>query len=389
MSRLVLIEPYADRVGGHYQHTLHAVAAARPDSLVVTPASRRGTAAHLLAGGATVVRALAIGIGWVLGPRRWPDRLRRVPYQLELVRRCLVEAACLRTARHEASPEVAVVILTASEGLHTLAAVLGRAPHLRYVHEVTTTEDLPLRLLGRLRRRRADAVALVCPTDAVARQLRTRFPDLMTVVRTYAVDDRQRLTDAEIDGARIVFGIPPDATVVCLVGGWWPHKDIATIDTALSRIRRPLHMLVTGHPIDQPTLDRWQHLPRVTLCTEPGPVPEQLVRLIYASADATLVARHRGVGKESGLVLGAARLGVPLIVSDHDPDLTHQLIGHNWVRVSPAGSAVSLATVLDLLTDDRLPRPQVSAGKALGMAIPSEQAAFLIDTHRELAGAGR
>lgn len=389
MSRLVLIEPYADRLGGHYQHTLHTVAAARPDSLVITPDCTRGTAAHLLAGGAAAVRAVATGARVVLGPQWWPDRLRRMPYQLELMRRCLVEAACLRTARHAAGPEAAVVILTASEGLHTLAAVLGATPHLRYVHEVTTTEDLPLRLLGRLCRRRSGAVALVCPTDAVARQLRTRFPDLMTVVRTYAVDDGQRLTDTEIDGARTVFGIPPDATVVCLVGGWWPHKDIATITAALSRIRRPLHLLVTGHPIDQPTLDRWRGLPRVQLCTEPGPVPEQLLRLIYAAADASLVARHREVGKESGLVLGAVRLGVPLIVSDHDPDLTHQLTGHPWVRVFAAGSPVGLATVLDRLTDDRLPRPPVTAGKALGMTTPGEQAAFLVDTCHELLGARR
>ncbi|MGN2642450.1 hypothetical protein ACTD5D_41015 [Nocardia takedensis] len=389
MTRLVLIEPYADRVGGHYQHTLHVLAAARPDSFVITPARQCGAAAHLLATAAAAVRALATGTRLVLGPTWWPNRLRRVPYQLELVRRCLVEAACLRTAGHETGPETAVVILTASEGLHTVAAVLGATPHLRYVHEVTTTEDLPLRLLSRVCRRRSGAVALVCPTEAVARALRARFPDLVTVVRTYALDDGHRLTDTEINGARTVFDIPSDATVVCLVGGWWPHKDIATITAALSRIRRPLHLLVTGHPVDQPTLERWRALPRVRLCTEPGPVPEQILRLVYAAADASLVARRHGVGKESGLVLDAARLGVPLLVSDHDPDQTGQLTGLDWVRVFPARSATGLATVLDRLTDDRLPRPPASAGKALGMATGSEQAAFLVEVYRELAGARR
>ncbi|MCC3317878.1 MULTISPECIES: hypothetical protein [Nocardia] len=249
-TRFVLIEPYADRVGGHYQHTVDALAAARPDSLILTPPWMRGPAAHALAAGAAVVRVLAIGSGWLLGPRWWPVRLRRLPHQVELVRRCLVEAAYLRTARLDGGRNAAVVILTASEGLHILAAVLGGLAHLRYVHEVITTEDLPLRLLGRLFRRWAGAVRLVCPTEAVQRALHARFPELATVVRTYAIDDGQRLTDREIDGARTIFGIPRDATVVCLVGGWWPHKDVDTIDAALSRIRKPLHLLVTGHPID-------------------------------------------------------------------------------------------------------------------------------------------
>jgi hypothetical protein len=34
---LVLIEPYAHRVGGHHQHALTALADARPGSLVITP----------------------------------------------------------------------------------------------------------------------------------------------------------------------------------------------------------------------------------------------------------------------------------------------------------------------------------------------------------------
>ena len=386
---LVLIEPYADQAGGHYQHTLHALAAARPDTLIVTPARPRGSFAYLLTIVAAVVRVTATGSRFVLGPRWWPGSLRRVPYQIELIRRCLTEAACLRTVRHDGEPGAAVVILTASEGLHTLAAILGGLAHLRFVHEVTTTEDLPLRLVARLARGARAHVALLCPTVAVQQQVRARFPELVTRVRTYAVDDGNRLTDVEIDGARTVFGIPPDATVVCLVGGWWPHKDITTIGAALTRLVKPLHLLVTGHPIDHTILDRWRNLPRVQVHIEPGPVPEQILRLVYAAADASLIARHAGVGKESGLVLGAARLGVPLLVSDHDPDLTHQLIGHRWVRVFRGGSTVSLATALDQLTEHRLPRPPRSAPKALGMATAGEQAGFLVDTWREVFGALR
>ncbi len=48
----------------------------------------------------------------------------------------LVEATCLHTARFDEGRDAAVVILTASEGLHTLTAVLGGQAHLRYVHDV-------------------------------------------------------------------------------------------------------------------------------------------------------------------------------------------------------------------------------------------------------------
>jgi len=387
--RLVLIEPYADRVGGHYRRTLAAVADAAPGAVIITPAAVTGWSARMLTCCAAGVQALAVFGSWVLPSRRWPDRLRRIPHQLGLVRRCLIEAACLRTViRRSSSGPVAVVILTASEGLHVLAAVLGGVPHLRFVHEVNTTEDLPLRLLAALCRCGESRVGLLCPTEAVRRQVTARFPRLAAMVSTYAVDDGQRLTDAEISGARAVFGIADDATVVCLAGGWWAHKDVATVDAALTRIRRPLHLLVTGDPVDHSLLVRWRHLPQVRLHVESGPLPERALRLVYAAATASLVARQAGVGKESGLVLDAARLGVPLIVSDHDPDLSGQLAGQDWVRMFPAADATGLAAVLDRLSDTQPPRPPVSAPKTLGMSTAAEQAAFLTDTATTLLNRG-
>ncbi|WP_324604951.1 pyridoxamine 5'-phosphate oxidase family protein [Streptomyces griseus] len=60
-------------------------------------------------------------------------------------------------------------------------------------------------------------------------------------------------------------------------------------------------------------LARW-HGPQVRLRTVPGPVADQVLRLLYGAAGAALVARRPGVGKESGIVMDAARLGVPLLV---------------------------------------------------------------------------
>ncbi|MEU2539350.1 glycosyltransferase [Streptomyces iakyrus] len=134
--------------------------------------------------------------------------------------------------------------------------------------------------------------------------------------------------------------------MVCLVGGWWPYKDIDTIDAALTRLKEPLHLIVTGHPLDEQVLQRWRDLPGLRLHAVPGPVTDSVLRLVFAAADATLVSRRPGVAKESGLVMDAARLGVPLIVSDHDPALTARLHGQPWVLPFPAGDPDALADVL-------------------------------------------
>ena len=49
---LVLIEPYAHRGGGHHQRTLAALAATRPDSLVIAPGGLSEDLAPLVRSGA-------------------------------------------------------------------------------------------------------------------------------------------------------------------------------------------------------------------------------------------------------------------------------------------------------------------------------------------------
>ncbi|MET9952819.1 hypothetical protein ABZ135_14885 [Streptomyces sp. NPDC006339] len=398
---LVLIEPYAHRGGGHHQHTLTALATTGA-SLVVAPAglnqglgllARSGAriaagpdgaaARFLLAAARTAERVSAVGRR-ALVSRRWPRVVRRMPHQVTLLARCLTEAACLRTARRLAPRASAVVILSASEALHGLAALLGGTPHLRFVHELVTTEDLPVRWLGRLARRAEKRVVALYPTPAVRDQITAAFPALPGAVRAFAVDDGRRLTEAEGDGGRTAFAIPDEATAVCVVGGWWPYKDIATIDAALARLTAPLHVLVCGTPLDDAVLARWHRLPHVRLHTVPGPVADEILRLVYGAADAALVARHPGVGKESGLVMDAARLGVPLLVSEHDPDLTARLAGQPWVWSFPAGDAGRLAEALDKLSADTPARPGTSAPSVLDLYPAAEQAAFLTTTYTRL-----
>lgn len=398
---LVLIEPYAHQGGGHHQRTLAALAATRP-SLVVAlgglnedlgPLARSGTriaagpagwTAKILLTAARVAARVSAAGRRAFASRSWPQGVRRFPHQVTLLTRCLTEAACLRTARHLAPQAAAVVILSASEALHGAAALLGGVPHLRFVHEVVTTEDRPVRWLGRIAFSGEKRVIVLYPTTAVHEQFTAAFPRLPGQVRPFAVDDGRRLTDAERDGARAAFTIPADARAVCLVGGWWPYKDIATIDTALARLTTPLHVLVCGTPLDDTALDRWHQLPHGRLHTVPGPVADEVLRLVYAAADAALVARKPGVGKESGLVMDAARLGVPLIVSAHDPELSARLAGEPWVRLFPAGDPDALAETLDHLTAEVPARPGPSAPGVLGMYPAAEQAAFLTDTYTRL-----
>ncbi|MFJ1590758.1 hypothetical protein ACIOD0_11000 [Kitasatospora albolonga] len=399
---LVLIEPYAHRGGGHHQRTLAALTAARPDSLVIAPGglsedlgplvragSRVATgpagpaAKILLAAARAAARLSAVG-QQVFASRRWPLTARRCPHQATLLAHCLTEAACLRTARRLTPRASSVVILSASEALHGAAALLGGTPHLRFIHEAVTTEDRPVRWLSRLARKGEKRVIALYPTTAVRDQVGPHFPHLPGEVRAFAVDDGRPLTDSERAGARSAFTIPADAKAVCVIGGWWPYKDIPTVDTALARLTSPLHVLVCGTPLDDAVLTRWQQLPNVRLHTVPGPVGDQVLRLVHAAADAALVARKPGVGKESGLVMDAARLAVPLIVSAHDPELTARLAGERWARLFPAGDPDALAKALDQLTTDAPARPGPSACGALDMNSAADQAAFLTDTYTRL-----
>ncbi|WP_225099222.1 hypothetical protein [Streptomyces sp. CoH27] len=400
---LVLIEPRADRLGGHCQRALAALAQARPGSLVIAPhgiaaeavAALRETGARLVTTPAgrraavlLVAARAAAGLSAVgrriFRHRRWPRLLRRLPHQVTLVARCLTEASALRSARRLQPAADAVVILTASEALHGAAALLGGQPHLRFIHEQVTTEDTIVRWLGRLARHHEQEVIALAPTRSVGDQLAASFPHLPALVAVFAVDDDRRLTDAERDGGRAAFGIPTPDAVVCLVGGWWPYKDIDTIDAALARLKEPLHLVVTGHPLDEQVLQRWRNLPHLRLHIVPGPVTDSVLRLVYGAADAALVARHPGVAKESGLVLDATRLGVPLIFSDQDTALTARLRGQPWARPFPAGDPDALVGVLHDVIRQPPELPDPDAPALLGMRSAAEQADLLTRTFASL-----
>ncbi|WP_028648764.1 hypothetical protein [Nocardiopsis sp. CNT312] len=299
---------------------------------------------------------------------------RRSPHQITLIARCLTEAASLCTARHTLSREPeSVVILTASEALHAMARLLSQTSHVRVVHEVNTTEDRPLRAVGRLAPTRR--VAAVCPTAAVGNQIRALFPNLVTTVHPFALAETdERITADERPQARRDLGLPDNTPVLCVVGGWWPHKDMATLASALEHLTRPLHVLVAGEPTQPGLLRRIAAAPQVTLRHLTGPLAPADIRRVYAAADFTTVLRHPGVDKESGLVADCARLGVPLLVSDHDPDLTRRV--STWATVLPARNPSALAATIDHAATHPLPPPPHTATKDLALHTPHQALAL-------------
>ncbi|WP_262391761.1 glycosyltransferase family 1 protein [Nocardiopsis sp. CNR-923] len=386
----MLVEPATEHAG-HWQDALvHLAAAATGEGHQAVVVTLNGLPAHihgilrehgafvltrpggsagrlLLSFGKTAHRVAAIA------RRLLPHR--RSPHQITLVARCLIEAASLRTSRHLlGSVPGVVVILTASEALHGMAYLLSRTPHLRVVHEVNTTEDRPLRALGYLAP--PMQVVAVCPTRAVEGEVRERFPELRTTTHPFALaTPQERITDDERVQARRALGIPDTVPVLCLVGGWWPHKDMTTTVAALERLTQPLHVLVAGEHTDPNLLHRIAAAPQVTLRTLPGPLTSADIRQVYAASSFTAVLRHPGVGKESGLVADCARLGVPLLVSDHDPDLTRRVSA--WATVLPPRDPVALADALVQAATHPPPTPSPSAAEDLGLRTPRQMLALL------------
>ena len=253
------------------------------------------------------------------------------------------------------------------------------------MHEVYTTEDRPVRWAGRLAAPWSHRVAALAPTDTVHAELSARFPAIRVLCRPFALADaEQRLREDERDPARAALGLEPTDTVVCLVGGWWPHKDIATVASALRLLDVPVRVLVAGYPTEPVLLQDIAAIPGVQVHAQVGDLPRERIRQVYAAADATIVARRPGVGKESGLIADAAVLGVALIVSDHDPATTTLLTGRPWARMFPAGDPAALAAAIRELPHRPLPRPGTDQAAALGLRAAATALDDYLDLHHTL-----
>jgi hypothetical protein len=369
---VVLIEPGARYFGGHWQTNLVAVAAAARRSgravSVICPGELPGSVhAGLSDAGVAIVRA---GTGWATAKRATVGRSAALTRLSAAAGRTIglnpFELAALRAVESRYAPgEALVVILTANSGATGATCLLSPVPHLRVVHTVEGGRLPLLSVPGFALRRRT---VVVCPTEPVAAAFSALYPGLRVEVAAFsAVEPGDYLSEAERAEARGMIGIGSDACAVAMLGGWWPWKDNHTVLAALSRLRRPVVLLCGGTPIDADALRALARHDHVDVRLLGARLTDVEVRSLYAASSLTVVSRRRGVGTESGLVMDAARYGVPLICSDHDPDLLRRLAGSNWARTFAAGDPADLAAVLGDAAVRPPARPDRGAARAMGL----------------------
>jgi len=401
---LALIEPMAGRSGGHWQTAVGRLVRAAEDGGVPTVLiALGGVTDHLrqcveVAGGSVIVRpAAADPRGWVLlltgRALGFLGRLSRrtprwgVPYQWTVASRALTEAAALRVAARWARPSAPVaIVLTAAETLPGAVVRLSGVDHVRIVHEVEVWEGPVLSRLERPLAGERRRVRAVCTTTSVREDLLRAHPDLDATVQVFTLDlPDARISNPEREAARAMLDLDPEAFVAAFVGGWWKSKDVHALADAMERVEGPVHLLVAGHPLSADVVERVRTSLGPRLHVVERSLSDDEVRAIYAASDVSVVSRHPRVAKESGLVMDAVRLGVPLLVSDHDPVLTALLEGRPWVRTFTAGDGSSLAAALDALVVRPIPPPGADEAHALGMLRPDAMVAFL----RDLPGRAR
>jgi glycosyltransferase involved in cell wall biosynthesis len=415
-ERLVLVEQHAQHVGGHWHATLLRLArAARRQGAPVTvaalhgmPGEVRGELRRLGVWVLTRPRGADV-VGWGLQAcaaactaacgvtsRVW--RRRAFPYQFTLLARCLTEAASLRAANPPpgpdssraagpAGPASTAVVLTASEGLHALPALLSGCSHVRIVHDVYTTPGRVLRWAEQSALRHAPPVVVVATTRSIAADLRAVFPWLTPTLWPFAVIDPQdRVGDAERSAARVRHGVPGAVPVACLIGGWWPHKDVGTVERALRVIRRPITVIVAGAPLDDHLLRRMRSAPMANVIVHDRALSEAQLRDVYAAADLAIVSRYPSVTRECGIIADALQYGVSLICSDHDPAVSAALSAADWAAVFPARDAAALAATLDRVADEPLARPGIDESGRLGFRTAADAVDGLRELARQLAG---
>jgi glycosyltransferase involved in cell wall biosynthesis len=211
-------------------------------------------------------------------------------------------------------------------------------------------------------------IAVIATNAAIESTTKQRHPDRLVIVRSFTVaDPSMYIGDDERPTARRELGIADTEFVVAMVGGWWPYRDVETVKRALELLGRPVTLVVCGIPVTPSDLEPAIACGGGRVVDLAGSVSESELRRIYAAGDGALVTRIPGWPEEIGTVYDAARYGVPLIVSDHDRDLSRRLTGEPWVRLFRAGDPRDLARTLEDFAETPPPRPDQRAAERLGL----------------------
>lgn len=388
--RVVLIENFANGAAGHWGDNLvrlcDGATAAGYDPIAVAVhglhpkvrSSLAATGAHIVDRPFGFLARASLGASRLLRPMQslthriapGSDLAARVRY----ASRCLAEVAALRTATRVAGEDVeAVVILTASQGLAATAAGLSRTPHLRFVHYKGVPEGVFLRAFEKLFARNERRIAVIATNAAIESTTKQRHPDRLIVVRSFTVaDPSMYIGEDERGPARRALGIADTEFVMAMVGGWWPYRDIETVERGLELVTRPVTLVICGIPVRPSELEPAIARGGGRVVNLAGSVTESELRRIYAASDGALVTRTPGWPEEIATLFDAARYGVPLIVSDHDQDLSHRLTAEPWVRLFRAGDPQDLARTLEGFAERPPPRPDRRAAEQLGLTPATE-----------------
>ena len=391
LTKLLFVEPHAHARAGHWQGALQSlVRAAVATGVKVMAVSVEDVDQSLRDElGALGCRCLSLnsdGSGAVrlsvralvgLEAAACRSRLTRLSRDLAALRRAVLEAGLQQVARRAGAD--AVIVLSAGNAFPALAVGphRTRASQLRVVHDVDTVHTPGLRHIHAQQTRRAAQVTWVTTTPALREALARQGLDAR-VLPFSTRESGDYLIATERADARTRFGIPHDGWCIGLVGGWWHDKDMETVVEAIERLPSALAVIVAGEPLDVALTERLAARGgRRVVVIHRALSPEE-VRAVYAASDLTVVSRHRGVVKESGVIMDAARLGVPVLFSDQDPHLNGLLARSPWARAFEAGSAASLAEVLLDVHDRPLPRPTPDDAERLGLRTPTEMVQVMV-----------
>jgi glycosyltransferase involved in cell wall biosynthesis len=232
--------------------------------------------------------------------------------------------------------------------------------------------------LEKLFARSERSIAVIATNAAIESTTKQRHPDRHISIRSFTVaDPSMYIGEDERDPARRELGLADTEFVMAMVGGWWPYRDMETVKRGLELLRRPVTLVVCGVPVRPSELEPALARGGGRVVNLAGSVAESELRRIYAASNGALVTRTPGWPEEIGTLFDAARYGVPLLVSDHDQDLSDRLASEPWIRLFRAGDPGDLARSLDSFAERPPPRPDGGAAERLGLSsAPETIAAF-------------
>lgn len=393
LRSLTFIEPHAHARGGHWQGALRSlVGAAVASGAEATAVSvedvdqpfreelnKLGCRCFSLRSDGSAAVKLAVRALQNVEHAAWRSRLTCFSCDISSLRRAVLEAGLQRLVQQIGAD--ASIVLSAGNAFPTLTVGPRRAgsPQLRVVHDVDSIHTTGLHWIHEVRSPRLAHVTWMTTTPALAEALaRQGLHATVLPFSTRGQDDY--LAAPEIANARLALGIPLDRWCIGLVGGWWHDKDMETVVKAIERLPSPPILIVAGEPLTPNLVNRL-----VAKCGDRALIMNRAlnpreVREVYAASDLTIVSKHSGIVKESGVVMDAVRLGIPVLYSNHDPHLNRLLAPYSWARAFEAGTATSLTAEMLEIEQRPLPRPTTSDAEGLGLRTPIEMLQVMLHT---------